>query len=106
MLGMLRRLCGSATPFAVALALSLMAKPMLVTWPFVLLLLDYWPLRRYQWRPGTGTAGFFRGLVPLVREKLPLFCLVVASMVITYVAESNGGAVRTFCTGAGFATPG
>jgi hypothetical protein len=69
---------------------------MLVTWPFVLLLLDYWPLRRYQWRRGTGTAGFFRALVPLVREKLPLFCLAAASMVITFVAQSHGGAVRTF----------
>src|SRR6266436_250079 len=45
---------------AVALLLGLMAKPMLVTWPFVFLLLDYWPLDRFQWRPGTGTAGFFR----------------------------------------------
>jgi protein O-mannosyl-transferase len=81
---------------AVALALGLMAKPMLVTWPFVLLLLDYWPLRRYQWRRGTGTAGFFRALVPFVREKLPLFCLAAASMVITFVAQSHGGAVRTF----------
>ena len=53
---------------AVALALGLMAKPMLVTWPFVLLLLDYWPLRRYQWRPGTEIAGFFRALLRLVRE--------------------------------------
>jgi protein O-mannosyl-transferase len=81
---------------AVAMALGLMAKPMLVTWPFVLLLLDYWPLRRFQRRPGTGTAGFFRALVPLVREKLPLFCLAAASMVITFIAQSQGGAVRTF----------
>jgi tetratricopeptide (TPR) repeat protein len=81
---------------AVALALGLMAKPMLVTWPFVLLLLDYWPLRRYHWHPGTGTAGFFRALVPLVREKLPLFCLAAASVVITFIAQSNGGAVRAF----------
>jgi hypothetical protein len=81
---------------AVALALGLMAKPMLVTWPFVLLLLDYWPLHRFQWRPGTGTAGFFRALVPLVREKLLLFCLAAASMVITLIAQSQGGAVRTF----------
>jgi protein O-mannosyl-transferase len=80
---------------AVALALGLMAKPMLVTWPFVLLLLDYWPLRRYQWQPATGTEGFVRALVPLVREKLPLFCLVAASMVITFIAQSHGGAVRT-----------
>src|SRR5207244_10396433 len=59
---------------AVTLALGLMAKPMLVTWPFVLLLLDYWPLRRYQWQRAAGTAGFVRALVPLIREKLPLFC--------------------------------
>jgi Tfp pilus assembly protein PilF len=81
---------------AVALALGLMAKPMLVTWPFVLLLLDYWPLHRFQWLPGTGIVGFFRALVPLVREKLPLFCLAAASMVITLIAQSQGGAVRTF----------
>src|ERR1051325_9616297 len=33
---------------AITLALGLMAKPMLVTWPFVMLLLDYWPLRRFE----------------------------------------------------------
>lgn len=80
---------------AVALALGLMAKPMLVTWPFVLLLLDYWPLRRFQWQRATGTGGFVRALAPLVREKLPLFCLVAASAVITIIAQSHGGAVRT-----------
>src|SRR5438552_4152900 len=72
-----------------------MAKPMLVTWPFVLLLLDYWPLRRFQWQRATGTAGFVRALVPLVREKLPLFCLAAASIVMTFIAQSHGGAVRT-----------
>lgn len=81
---------------AVTLALGLMAKPMLVTWPFVLLLLDYWPLRRCQWQRAAGTGGFVRALVPLVREKLPLFCLVAASMVITFIAQLHGGAVRTF----------
>jgi protein O-mannosyl-transferase len=81
---------------AVALALGLMAKPMLVTWPFVLLLLDYWPLRRFQWQRATGPKGFVRALAPLVREKLPLFCLAAASMVITFIAQSHGGAVRTF----------
>jgi Tfp pilus assembly protein PilF len=81
---------------AVALALGLMAKPMLVTWPFVLLLLDYWPFHRFQWQRATGLKGFVRALVPLVREKLPLFCLAAASMVITFIAQSHGGAVRTF----------
>ena len=80
---------------ALALALGLMAKPMLVTWPFALLLLDYWPLRRIQWQRATGAAGLGKALVPLVREKLPLFCLAAASMVITFIAQSYGGAVRT-----------
>jgi Tfp pilus assembly protein PilF len=73
-----------------------MAKPMLVTWPFVLLLLDYWPLRRLEWQPADGIRRLARAWVPLIREKLPLFCLVAASMVVTYIAQSHGGAVRGF----------
>jgi tetratricopeptide (TPR) repeat protein len=80
---------------AVALAFGLMTKPMLVTWPFVLLLLDYWPFRRFQWRRASGVEGFLKALLPLVREKLSLFCLAAASMVITFIAQSHGGAVRT-----------
>jgi Tfp pilus assembly protein PilF len=80
---------------AVGLALGLMAKPILVTWPFVLLLLDYWPLGRFQWQGASGVKGFLKALVPLVREKLPLFCLAAASIVITLIAQSLGGAVRT-----------
>jgi tetratricopeptide (TPR) repeat protein len=76
------------------LALGLMAKPMLVTWPFVLLLLDYWPLRRIEWNPGEGFGRFARGARPLLVEKIPLFALVAASVVVTYIAQSHGGAVR------------
>jgi Flp pilus assembly protein TadD len=72
---------------AVTLALGLMAKPMLVTWPFVMLLLDYWPLRRASHR---------KAATGLVREKLLLFGIATASMVITYIAQSHGGTVRTF----------
>src|SRR5207249_787401 len=79
---------------ALWLGLGLMAKPMLVTWPFVLLLLDYWPLRRVEWQPADGIREFARAWLPLIREKLPLFCLVAASMVVTYLAQSHGGAVR------------
>jgi hypothetical protein len=57
---------------------------MLVTLPFVLLLLDYWPLRRFD------------RLLPLLREKLPLFALSVASSVVTYLAQSSGGATQDF----------
>lgn len=67
-----------------ALALSLLAKPMLVTLPFVLLLLDYWPLHR--WRC---TASFH----PLVWEKLPLLLLVTASCVVTVLAQMRSEAM-------------
>src|SRR5437773_2751317 len=88
---------------AVTLALGLMAKPILVTWPFVMLLLDYWPLgrscshgpvaRRNRDAPqGRGYSAFavaqtWRGLII---EKIPLFALVAASAVVTTVAQSRG----------------
>jgi Flp pilus assembly protein TadD len=78
---------------SVTLALGLLAKPMLVTWPFVMLLLDYWPLRRFEL---TSREEVATKLWLLVREKLPLFALVAASAVITSVAQSRAGAVRTF----------
>jgi tetratricopeptide (TPR) repeat protein len=62
----------------VSLALGLTAKPMLVTLPFVLLLLDVWPLKREEvWRR-------------LVMEKLPLLALSVGSSIVTVVAQSGG----------------
>jgi protein O-mannosyl-transferase len=78
---------------SVTLALGLLAKPMLVTWPFVMLLLDYWPLRRFELTSRNEVA---TKLWLLVREKLPLFALVAASAVITSIAQSHAGAVRTF----------
>src|SRR2546430_13568260 len=58
---------------AITLALGLMAKPMLVTWPFVMLLLDYWPLGRFDLTSRREVATKFW---PLLREKLPLFAIV------------------------------
>jgi tetratricopeptide (TPR) repeat protein len=82
---------------AVTLALGLLAKPMLVTWPLVMLLLDYWPLGRVNGQPARRSLG--RGGWPVVRglvvEKIPLFALVAASAVMTLIAQSRGGAVRT-----------
>lgn len=78
----------------IAMALGLMAKPMLVTLPFVLLLLDFWPLNRLQWKPSDGIPGLLKSSLPLIREKLPLFVLTAISMVTTYLAQSRGGAVR------------
>lgn len=68
---------------ALLLALGLIAKPMLVTWPFVFLLLDCWPLKR-SWS------------ARLILEKWPHFLLIVASCVVTYLVQARGGAVRTF----------
>ena len=68
-------------------ALALMAKPMVVTLPFVLLLLDYWPLGRLQfgpkfsWRP--------------VVEKIPFFVLTAASSVVTFLVQDRTGAVAS-----------
>ena len=78
---------------AITLALGLLAKPMLVTWPLVMLLLDYWPLRRYQ---RSEVSGRRSAVSELVVEKIPLFALVAASAIITFLAQSYGGAVRTF----------
>jgi Flp pilus assembly protein TadD len=70
-------------------ALGLMAKPMVVTLPFVLLLLDVWPLRRLELWPT------WASVRPLVLEKLPLFALSVASAAVTFFAQARGGAVAS-----------
>ena len=74
---------------AIWLALGLMAKPMLVTWPFVLLLLDYWPFARLASRSPISIRAFW----PLLREKLPLLLLVIPSAWVTWIAQAQGRAV-------------
>jgi Flp pilus assembly protein TadD len=64
-------------------ALGLMSKPMLVTWPFVMLLLDYWPLARFK--PGRTWR--------LVREKIPFLALAAVSSVVTFMVQKRGGSV-------------
>ncbi len=96
-------------------ALGLMSKPMLVTWPFVMLLLDYWPLARIQHlslrlatgpsapkpakccpeRPVPETASNSAAIWPLIREKLPFFALTIGSCIITFLAQHRGGAVAS-----------
>ena len=61
---------------AVFFALGLMAKPMLVTWPFIVLLLDYWPLRRVT-PASSGGEGTMAAYLRLFRENL-LFAIVAA----------------------------
>ena len=76
-------------------ALGLAAKPMVITFPFLLLLADYWPLQRLPGlRPGDASQ-FFGKLGRLTLEKIPLFALVIASAWITLYAQHQGGAVAT-----------
>jgi len=73
-------------------ALGLMAKSMLVTLPFALLLLDYWPLNRF---PRVLTkANFLPAVRRLVMEKIPLFALVVVSSVATVIAAHHESAIN------------
>jgi Flp pilus assembly protein TadD len=76
-------------------ACGLMAKPMLVTLPFVFLLLDYWSLGRVTgdgWRV-TGDKKPVGKLSTLLLEKWPFFALAAASCVVTFVAQKRGEAV-------------
>jgi protein O-mannosyl-transferase len=67
--------------------LGLMSKPMLVTLPLVLLLLDYWPLGRFEMDRGVVAAVRTDRLRQLVVEKVPLLVLAVASAIVTIVAQ-------------------
>lgn len=85
------------------LGIGLMAKPMLVTVPFMLLLLDVWPLRRVSFaafppsEPRSSPPRDPRSVwLRLIREKLPLFALAAASSVITFIAQQRSGAVSGF----------
>ncbi|MDB4433112.1 sulfatase-like hydrolase/transferase [bacterium] len=75
-------------------AAALMAKPMVVTLPFVFLILDYWPLRRVFLRRQT-ERGDEAAEPParLVAEKIPLFALSLASSAIAFAAQRRGGSV-------------
>ena len=73
-------------------ALSLMSKPMLVTLPFVLLLLDFWPLGRMTNR-ATSQSANRASLTKIVMEKLPFLALTLLSSVVTYLAQRREGAV-------------
>jgi protein O-mannosyl-transferase len=79
-------------------ALGLMAKPQVVTLPFVLLLWDYWPLQRMNGESrtdGLTAPSTPRSFRYLVWEKSPLFVLAAADAVITIFAQRAGNTVRT-----------
>ena len=82
---------GRYATILVLFACGLMAKPMLVTIPFVLLLLDYWPLGRFAHSPSIKSKAVrWR----LVLEKIPLLALSIASCIATFIAQR--GAINSF----------
>ncbi len=71
-------------------ALGLMSKPSVITLPCVLLLLDYWPLARFD-------AGFLskgRSHLALIVEKTPYFLLALTASVVTFLVQRSGGAMK------------
>ncbi len=82
-------------PVVIIFALGLMSKPMLVTLPFILLLLDWWPLGRISLN------GYLLAGKPgrigrkLIIEKIPLIALSILSSFVTFAAQKAGGAVET-----------
>ena len=84
---------------AALFALGIMAKPQVITFPFVLLLWDYWPLRRMFAGSEEASSGRILAAMPgkslsrLVLEKLPLFAICAASAMITVKAQRTAGAM-------------
>jgi tetratricopeptide (TPR) repeat protein len=87
---------GRYMPVLIFFILGLMSKPMIVTLPFVLLLLDYWPLKRFRFQMNRdfSTIGLQEAVKGgLIVEKIPLFLIAAASSMITLYAQQSGGAV-------------
>jgi tetratricopeptide (TPR) repeat protein len=93
----------------VCFVLGLMAKPMLVTLPFVLLLLDYWPLGRWTLKPlahahppqvedlsHVNDQG--KRVIHLLVEKGPLLVVAVAFSIVAFLAQEHGGATKSFAS--------
>lgn len=73
-------------------SLSLMSKPMLVTMPLLILLLDYWPLKRFDAFEGNSSVSLTR----IIGEKIPYAVLSILSGIITIIAQDNGNAIAKF----------
>jgi tetratricopeptide (TPR) repeat protein len=92
---------GRYVPVLLFFILSLMAKPMMVTLPFLLLLLDYWPLRRLNFEGLNKTdppAKRSPAIWFLIIEKLPLFIASAAASAVTYYAQRAWGSVVSLDT--------
>jgi len=77
--------------------LGLMSKPMLVTIPMVMLMMDFWPLERYPLEGlEHGQGQVISRLILLIKEKIPFFVCSFLSAVITIYAQDNSGAIKSF----------
>ncbi len=83
---------------AALLALGLMAKPMLVTWPIVMLLLDFWPIERMCPRGLDADKTGKKHIALLVIEKIPLLAICIASSVITFLNQQAVSTVASTVT--------
>lgn len=77
-----------------AFILGLMSKPMLVTLPVVMLLMDFWPLNRFRhWEKGQGPHQLLNRAIALVKEKIPYFACSIFSGLVAIYAQHAGGAM-------------
>lgn len=78
-------------------ALGILSKPMIVTFPFVLLLLDFWPLNRFGNAISSEKSSFLQlnknQIFKAIYEKIPFFILSFISSVLTFLAQKAGSAV-------------
>ncbi len=77
-------------------AMSLMSKPMMVTLPFVLMLLDYWPLKRWQKEMNEPKQSRFNAAGKLLLEKIPFLCMTIVSCIVTLWAQNKDNLVVSF----------
>ena len=90
-------------PVIIFFSMGLLSKPMIVTLPFVLLLLDYWPLKRFKLKNAYQNNEYSNNTFRinkrpsslLVLEKAPLFLLSITSSIITFIVQNKGGAVTS-----------
>jgi protein O-mannosyl-transferase len=76
--------------------LGLMAKPMLITLPIVMLLMDFWPLARYRHEGEEQRQRQIPGrITAFIKEKTPFFIFSLASSVVTIYAQNKGGAIKS-----------
>lgn len=73
--------------------LGLMSKPIVVTAPFLFLLLDYWPLRRFQLKRFITKENEFPFTLPLIWEKLPFFLIIGFASIAAFVTQASGNAI-------------